>query len=182
MIVYVLCSCIWSIRDVEPREGKLVIDSMNREIKFRAWSPKHGKYLYPYPNAFWILGEMTVFEMLKQADHKLEEYNQIVIEQYTSLKDQNGKEIYEGDILDWGAWDNGEGERGYVEYYSDWASFVVVFYSKYGGEGCDTMKDFMRHRKIDFETCEKCSQTQEVSSPYECEIIGNIHENKELLV
>lgn len=32
-----------------------------RALKFRAWDNKEHKYLFPYPDAFWIIGETTVF-------------------------------------------------------------------------------------------------------------------------
>ena len=55
-----------------------------REIKFRTWS-KQGKKTYPVQA--WI-------------DNKgLLQLKDCIVEQFTGLKDKNGKEIYEGDTV-----------------------------------------------------------------------------------
>lgn len=60
---------------------------MNREIKFRAWSKES--------NCFVQSG--VQFNNTKM---ELEAVG-VELMQYTGLKDKNGKEIYEGDIIGW---------------------------------------------------------------------------------
>lgn len=65
-----------------------------REIKFRAWY-KQGKYMM---NDFLIDCE-TGEPMTFNEDNELVIDDELEVMQYTGLKDKNGKEIYEGDIL-----------------------------------------------------------------------------------
>jgi len=77
----------------------------------------------------------------------------IELMQFTGLRDKNGNEIYEGDILKTATF-----KPMAVHWISKFASFCINSngwsFSHYFGEGCD---------------------------PEDCEIIGNIWENPELL-
>ena len=97
-----------------------------KKIKFRAWQKYYKRMLeiiglefenneltavrvkYPnghIPNKIWY-----------SKDDKRFNLDAIEIMQYTGLKDKNGVEIYEGDIVEWGDWEYG---LGIVEY-ADW--------------------------------------------------------------
>jgi uncharacterized phage protein (TIGR01671 family) len=65
-----------------------------REIKFRAWHKKGG-----YVKDFMVMGDGIIYEDWRDFEDSISSED-LTLEQFTGLRDKNGKEIYEGDILD----------------------------------------------------------------------------------
>lgn len=69
-----------------------------REIKFRAWG-KLGKRMYYPPSDATGLGVLADFIQSHSGKYGFNADGDSILMQYTGLKDKNGKEIYEGDVL-----------------------------------------------------------------------------------
>lgn len=117
-----------------------------REIKFRAWDgekmnyevdmlSKWGAIKKGYSSTPWIKEASAGFSM-----------------QYTGLKDKNGKEIYEGDIV------------SAIDFEK--TNYKIKF-----EDGCFIFTNGLRGHQLDYSTIQNL----------QAEVIGNIYENPELL-
>ena len=72
---------------------------MNREIKFRAWDKENKKMKYNITGIEYGNGAGNINGIFIDGD--IYEIEKIELMQYTGLHDKNGKEIYEGDIVEY---------------------------------------------------------------------------------
>jgi uncharacterized phage protein (TIGR01671 family) len=95
-----------------------------RGIKFRAWEKTSKEMVYDVQN---VSRKRIIGESACESFQEVIESWEYEIMQYTGLKDKNGREIYEGDILkiddDWEKWGFASGFVGYVIY--DQGSFKL---------------------------------------------------------
>jgi len=116
-----------------------------REIKFKALDNKNKKWLSDYS----ISSYSEVLDLCKELN--CEEEN-IILVQYTGLKDKNGVDIYEGDIV----------------VYAEWKDMVCWNDKRAGFELRATKDNIIDSDDLSF-------------SSKHIEKIGNIYENPELI-
>ena len=119
---------------------------MSRTIKFRVWLGDHWVDWLP---SIKTHGEYD--EVFIDRDQYETHGGKLYIEQFTGLKDKNGKEIYEGDII---AADCGEGYARVAEVYYD--EGIPGFDARCLRGGIDNYFSFIE----------------------EYEVVGNIHEDE----
>jgi uncharacterized phage protein (TIGR01671 family) len=125
-----------------------------REIKFRAWDKSSKKMLY---NVAVLNGKQVLPVQTSGNDYwdARFETSENILMQYTGLKDKNGTEIYEGDIV--------------KDAYDNIQIVKISFISHKSYEDCFAGFGF------GFDTHDLEDFTEKV------EIIGNIYKNPELL-
>ncbi len=138
---------------------------MNRKIKFRVYNTKSKKWIHG-PNENSSLDGVNLFgECILLGGFmdkvSIEDLNDCVALQYTGLKDKNGKEIFEGDILKFQENDNPED--------LNWIIGEVVFI-----DGAFRLKD------SDYETLSEFIMEWK-NHNLDLEIIGNIYDNLDLI-
>lgn len=146
-----------------------------RDIKFRVWDKEYEKMTYfndedyEYKPPFVFRLDQVLKKDSNYDDYEDFEYNDVTdsveVMQYTGLKDKNGKEIYEGDII----------EFSYDMFVGNFDTFVakgkVVF-----KEGAFYVEIFENERTTKDEAYLLYSINLDT-----IEVIGNIYDNPELL-
>lgn len=131
-----------------------------REIKFRAWDKEKEKMLTGMnqygadePDFNKAHSSAGAFTRLWEALARFAESDRFILMQYTGLKDKNGKELYEGDVVKWNAVNT-----NFISTIEWW-------------KGRDRW--IIRNNKYDIGAL--------MVAHKKCEIIGNIYQDKHLL-
>ena len=122
--------------------------------KFRVWM-KSLKWMCDVTN---ISFDSKFVDICQQGDTERYtemsvEFDEITLMQSTGLHDKNGKEIFEGDILDY------KGRKALARWHGSYASFIYRFVDELQKRNTEWKPLYLAYMK--------------------CEIIGNIYENRD---
>ena len=138
-------------------------------IEFRVWDKRYNQYVKPY--AICLDGRAIV---VTEPCNDLEtlDSERVIVEQSTGLKDKNGREVYEGDIVEAmidGVWGTGKNSVSFGKV--KWKLEVIYNDIRYmdvfrviGSKNAPDRIYYLFDKELS-----------------EIEVIGNVHENPELL-
>ena len=143
---------------------------MTREIKFRVWD----KVLNQYVKGLAVFGNGTIIHVGQDLDETYLVANEniiveqhpenLIIEQFTGLKDENGKSIYENDLIK------------YIAEDGDYFVAPVKYMNNEGYPAFDIPIEYIPDGYY-FESNVLSTGVVEEA----IKVIGNIHNNKDLL-
>lgn len=152
---------------------------MNREIKFRAWDSIHSKMIYLEDVVlFGHSNEFDIYELYFEENNlrcrgyddfddefggQIVNETELPVMQYTGLKDKNGVEIYENDIIDIHQTVNGYNQ--FVIQYDNY-KFNARYYNQ-------KTKQVLGWYQYDLDELFEINEFEK-----EIEVIGNICENE----
>lgn len=125
-----------------------------RVIKFRAQDIASNKWLYG--DIRHHENDVCIFE---QGGNKGEQVKPETVGQYTGLVDRNGREIYEGDFINY----DGSTWRGVVQWHPNGYFFINDSYGK------------------KYQRCDNYRSLGEMLDRITLIVVGNIYDKKELL-
>lgn len=149
-----------------------------REVLFRGKRQKNGE---------WVYGDLLQIPKheLYSIMHEKEDTGNFIVDkntigQYTGLCDKNGTKIFEGDIVK----ETFEGVRPFYGQYGldgteDFYGFKIGKVT-FGGTGTFVIAS-RGELWVDGEKAEYKPTRRKRIAAYRCEVIGNIHDNPELL-
>ncbi len=136
-----------------------------RQIKFRAQDIASNKWLYG--DLRHHKDDVCIFE---QGGTKGEQVKHDTIGQFVGLKDKNGKEIYEGDIM-YSEFSDGSGGYSLIGWNEREASFGMM----------DAYSYQSKQEGYDFPEFKNYVLIAHLQKALICEVVGNIYDNPELL-
>lgn len=119
--------------------------------RFRAWL-KNDKEMIDVDEIHWDRGQL---DFIGDAITFMRKADEIELMKSTGLKDKNGQEIFEKDIVDY------NGRKAIIKWHGSYATFIYRFV------------DELQKRAADWKPL--------YLSYYRFEVVGNIYENPELM-
>jgi uncharacterized phage protein (TIGR01671 family) len=141
-----------------------------REIKFRVWNKREKRMfstVYQLGSDCWKTTVQDCGDIVETFDMK-----DLCVLQYTGLRDENGIEIYEGDIV----------SQELRKFVNTETSYEGKRTEKTSNEYVVTLKGEVRWNRDSFEiywTHEEGVESRRINT--DVEVVGNIYQNPELL-